>query len=383
MDAPVDGTSPLEYGISPEGFVTGGLNHLLTMLKMLKARGLGALLDIHSMPCNSACISDGLYCAHPLGFMAKGEAPIGDMERCEHAGGGVYPTTRKPREGEMEWPDVGVNAVSALAKWVSELPEDADCVTAFQLANEPALGPSSPEVYAAILAFYDRAKSEARKYMPTTPLIFSFMGPTPATQTYMREADAADRLAGGDGFFGDHHYYLNWQACCGVGPGVPAINQMPWDEIHRRACLLEAEGNAHDIDVYAKAGLQVIVGEWSLATNLDAHMDLSDVNTRTQLTQLYREQLETFSKRPEIRGTFFWTLRMGSGWDPRPTADAPEGMQLKGTSASQSMPFYPFQVWSLLEMAKEGIATPFDKSYEGTCAKNRCQGPLGSCDLLP
>ena len=138
-----------------------------------------------------------------------GLAPIGDMARCEHAGGGVYPTTRKPREGEMEWPDVGVNAVSALAKWVSELPSDADCVVAFQLANEPALGPSSTEVYAAILAFYERARSEARKYLPTVPLIFSFMGPTPATQNYLREADAADKLAGGDGFLG--------RRCCTFG----------------------------------------------------------------------------------------------------------------------------------------------------------------------
>merc|ERR1719198_944005 len=67
MDAPDGGSSPLEYGISPEGFVTGGLNHLLTLLTQLKARGMGALVDIHSMPCNSACISDGLYCAKPLG----------------------------------------------------------------------------------------------------------------------------------------------------------------------------------------------------------------------------------------------------------------------------------------------------------------------------
>merc|ERR1719203_1305542 len=53
MDAPVDGTSPLEYGISPEGFVTGGLNHLRQMLERLKARGMVALVDVHAMPCNS------------------------------------------------------------------------------------------------------------------------------------------------------------------------------------------------------------------------------------------------------------------------------------------------------------------------------------------
>ena len=32
---------------------------------------------------------------------------------------------------------------------------------------------------------------------------------------------------------------------------------MPWDEIHRRACILEAEGNAHDVDIYATADVQV------------------------------------------------------------------------------------------------------------------------------
>ena len=250
VDAPVDGSSPLEYGISPEGFVTGGLNHLLALLIMLKKHGMGALLDIHAMPCNSACVSNGLYCAKPLAFMGPGEAPIGELPRCEAAGGGTYPTQRKPTEGEAEWPDVAVNAVGKLAKWVAELPTEAEgVVVCFQMANEPALGPSSFEVYAAILGFYKRAMKAARQHLKDVPLVFSFMGPTPTVTTFLKDSDAAERAAGNGGIIGDHHYYLNWQACCGTGPGVPAINQMPWDEIHRRACILEAEGNAHDIDV--------------------------------------------------------------------------------------------------------------------------------------
>ena len=39
--------SPLEYGISPEGFVTGGLNHLRSMLGRLHARGIYTLVDMH------------------------------------------------------------------------------------------------------------------------------------------------------------------------------------------------------------------------------------------------------------------------------------------------------------------------------------------------
>ena len=381
MDAPVGGKSPLEYGISPEGFITGGLNHLLEMLKMLKARGMGALLDIHAMPCNSACVSDGLYCQMPTGFLGKGQAPIQDLERCEAAGGGVYPTTRKPTPGEMEWPDVGINAISKMAKWISELPKEAQSVVCFQLANEPALGPTSREIYLGIIDFYERALVQARSHLPHLPLIFSFMGPTPDVRAFMTSASKKDLDAGGTGLIGDHHYYLNWQACCGVGYGVPAINSMPWDEIHRRACLLEAEGNAHDIDVYANASLKVIVGEWSLATNLDAPMDLDDANTVTQLTQMFREQVETFSKRSEVRGHFFWTLRMGSGWDPRPTAEHPKGQQLPQSSAWSSLPAYPFKVWSMLEMGEKGIITPIDATYD-VCKNNRCQGVLGSCPGL-
>jgi len=217
--------------------------------------------------------------------------------------------------------------------------------------------------------------------LPTTPVIMSFMGPTPDVREVLLRVNAEDRKAGGGGIVGDHHYYLDWQACCGLAPGVPAINSMPWDEIHRRACRLEAEGNAHDIDVYENVGLDVMVGEWSLATNMDAPMDLDDAPTRAQLKHFFREQLETFASRPKIRGSFFWTLRMGSGWDPRPTDAHPHGVQLAGSSAWKSFAKYPFKIWSLLEMKTAGIASPLNARYDGTCAKNRCQGTLGTCDI--
>mmetsp|Transcript_22038 Transcript_22038/g.47472 ORF Transcript_22038/g.47472 Transcript_22038/m.47472 type:complete len:566 (-) Transcript_22038:346-2043(-) len=384
MDVPVGGSSPLEYGFSPEGFVTGGLNHLGDMLKRLKARGMDVLLDIHAMPCNSACVSNGLNCAAPLAFMAAGDAPIGPMAKC--ASGATtgdanpkYETLRVPRPGERTWGDVGINTVEALAKWVAAQPEEAQNIVCFQLANEPALGPSSPAVYAAILAFYQRAIAAARKHLPTTPLVLSFMGPSPAVTRFMTSAGEVDEAAGGGGLLGDHHYYLNWQAL-GVGPGVPAANAMPWDEIHRRACQLEAEGAAHDVDVYARAKLHVIVGEWSLATNLDAPMDLANEETRQQLIQLYREQIETFRGQPEVRGAFFWTLRMGSGWDPRPFSEHPNGQQVSGTSAWKSLAAYPFKVWSLLELKANGIASRLDLPYVGTCAQNKCKGAVGTCD---
>ena len=37
-----------------------------------------------------------------------------------------------------------------------------------------------------------------------------------------------------------------------------------------------------------------------------------------------------FTTSPSVGGAFYWTLRMGSGWDPRPTDAAPDGRQRDG-----------------------------------------------------
>ena len=111
-----------------------------------------------------------------------------------------------------------------------------------------------------------------------------------------------------------------------------------------------------------------MIGEWSLAVNHDQPLDLSDNKVLKQLSALFKEQLEVFAATPKLEGAFYWALRMGSGWDPRPTDGYPHGRQLDGSSAWRSLDTYPFQVWSLLEMARVGIAAPLDGSYEGTCA---------------
>jgi len=281
-----------------------------------------------------------------------GVGTIGDLTRCD---GGKYATTRKPREGEETWGDVGVNTVAALAKWISELPEEAACVSAFQLANEPALGP--PGIYEeSVNAWYLRAVPAARKYLPTLPLVLSFIPPTKAVTDFIRE-----ELSGQGEIIADHHYYLNW-----VIFGDPAPPPVPWSELHSLACNAVEKGG---MIVYTSAEQKFIVGEWSLAVNLDMKEDLSDPQVRADLTQLYREQLAVFGTTDHMSGAFFWTLRMGSGWDPRPSAKFPHGQQLAGTSAWKSFPEYPFKVWSLLEMAEHGIATPLNLSYASACEK--------------
>ena len=151
------------------------------------------------------------------------------------------------------------------------------------------------------------------------------------------------------------HRYLNWASL----PGI----DLPWSDLHRRACT-EA---ANSWSSYTRVGVPIMLGEWSLATNHDKPLDLDDPVIVKELRQLYREQLHVYSSSKLVEGAFYWALRMGSGWDPRPTDGYPKGRQLWGTSASKSFADYPYKVWSLLEMARAGIAAPIDE-VAGACA---------------
>ena len=306
MDAPEGGSSPLEYGISPEGFVTGGLNSLYKMLVALRRRGIAVQLDMHAMVCNSACISDGMYCAEALAFAPPGRAPIGEIARC---GGGTYKTTRVPRAGEASWGDVGVNALGAMAEWVAALPDEAAAVAALQLANEPALaadgglgGPTKSKED-AVNGFYQAAIAAVRPHLPSLPLILSFIPPSAGVMSFLQ----GPRLAASGPHLVDHHFYLNW---LDVDPATRVVDPtnpddpkccMPWAEIHRRAC---AGSTAKGVgwQVYVEARQPLIIGEWSLAVNHDQRLDLTDYQTRYNLRRLYQEQLQTFSATPGFSG---------------------------------------------------------------------------------
>ena len=149
---------------------------------------------------------------------------------------------------------------------------------------------------------------------------------------------------------------------------------MTWDEIHARACSAPTNPGSIGWDMFRNANLPLIFGEWSLAVDHDARLDLSSADTRRELRQLYYEQLDVFlgGGTPRVRGAFFWTLRMGSGWDPRPSEEHPHGQQLEGSSAWASLPGYPYQVWSLLELAAVGVATPLNETsaWVGACRRS-------------
>ena len=375
-DAPVGRTSPYEYGFSHEGFVTGGLNHLRAMLPKLRARGITAVLDMHSLPCGQSCVSNGLSCQVPLAFAASnGSVPgaaVADIPRCLGAGGGertgsatAYPSSR-PRG--TTWGQVAVDSVAALARWIAELPADEGMViSALQVANEPAL--NTPGYNSAVQHFYRQAIAAARAWLPALPLVLNFIYPNDSgLDLFMKEAQAW-----GGALMIDVHWYLNWAGDFKASEDA-SPSERAWPTIHSRAChspkmtwnWCSAPGN----------DIPVMLGEWALASNHDAPINLEDHATARELKQMYAEQLSLYSygrawanesDPAPLVGHFFWTLRMGSGWDPRPTAAHPHGRQVGGSTASRSLSGYPFQVWSLLELAAYKIATPMSEADSRAC----------------
>ena len=204
-EAPVGGSSPYEYGFSQEGFVTGGLNHLRDMLRKLRARHISAILDMHSLPCGQACVSNGMSCDAPLVF-SPNRSTVGTagIPRCRGAGtlaqSGVYPTSRQPG---VAWFDVAVDSVVNLARWVARLPrEEASVISALQVANEPAL--NTPGCMDPIKHFYREVLAATRKVLPTLPLVLNFIYPNSAgLDVFMAELQSW-----GGALVLDQHWYL-------------------------------------------------------------------------------------------------------------------------------------------------------------------------------
>jgi len=157
---------------------------------------------------------------------------------------------------------VGLASVGKLAAWIAALPADeAAAVVGLQLANEPALNTDGYD--AAVKTYYRRALRRARASLPSLPLFLSFIPPNDLGVPAFVQSLLTSEPSNAGPLIVDHHWYLTWAS--------PVGTSLKWSDLHRRACH-EARQSWSS---YTAAGVRLVLGEWSLATNHDAPLDLS------------------------------------------------------------------------------------------------------------
>ena len=365
LDAPVGGSSPLEFGFQEEGFATGGLNELQRMLPRLRARGMRAMIDLHSVGgCATACNSyAGVSCAQPLFW--SGEV-ADEVPRC----GGDGPAYTTSRADGMSWLKVGHLTLRKLARWVISMhaaAETAGVVDSIELVNEPGLGTAG--LQHIIQAFHAEAVPQMQAELSAVGvrLVVNHIWPNDRGMgAWLAEQVLARRFPAS--LLVDYHHYFNWDGALPRSHFVNSVCDQPrwWGQ-------------------YTNAGLRVVIGEWSLATDLDRRHDLDDADTLRFLKLFAANQQSAWLSDGNVVGNVYWTLRTASGWDPRPTPEHPNGRQLPGTSETRSLPEFGHAVWSFLEMVERGVLAPLPKLHvRGLCEcagcgrmpPTKCQGDL-------
>ena len=354
-----------DYGFNHEGFVTGGINALEALLAKLKARGIKALVDLHALPGGaSSCQSyAGWQVNQPLFW--QGTPPPSNATPVAGACGGAGPYYTS-RGAAATWMAVGEAALLALADWIVALeakPALSGVVVGLEVANEPGLG------------FNGVQKDIERLLTSVVPALQAKLAATDVNVTVNfispNDVDAGAWVAAQvkSGLFKpvlvDYHQYYNWD-----GPES-------WQSLGTKICGTTA--SASPFAQYTAAGLPVLIGEWSCSTNLGARAftDLTNASVVAHLKSLYANQMSLFGSRggdaPGAVGQHHWTLRMGSGWEPRPTAENPAGAQVPGSAWNKSLPSFSEAVWSLGELIRHGVAQPLAAlNITGVCRCNGC-----------
>ena len=291
------------------------------------------------------------------------------MLRCN---GGAYEAlageARGAGAGEL-WMKHGIESLRLLARWVATTAargETAGVIDSLEVANEPGL--NTWGLQAVILAFTREAVLVARDELlraSGVKLVLNFIQPNDEQVASWLVAQAASgRGFGLDNLLIDYHHYYNWD-----GPLSHA-------EYANGACDWSSPW-----EQYRRAGFKTVIGEWSLATDLDRRHNLSDPDTASFLRLFGANQLSSYLSDPHVVGFFFWSLRMGSGWDPRPSSTHPAGRQLFGSAADVSLPGYSFGAWSFLELLRHRIlAPPSAMEVRGRCECRGCGRMASAAD---
>lgn len=354
-------------GFNHEGFITGGLAFLEAALEKLKKRNLRALVDVHAMPGGaSSCQSYAGWQVDEPNFWRNTPPPDNSTEVPTKCGGsGPYFSSRGDKQ---TWMAVGEDAVLALGRWVASLEANSSLsgvVVGLEVVNEPGLGFNGVQGDIERLLVSTVPPLQQILAGTSVNVTLNFIGPNDvaagawvATQINSGLFDASRILI-------DFHEYFNWD-----GPET-------WAQLADKICGMTRFDSAWS--QYTQAGLPVVIGEWSCSTNLGAKAftDLTDPTVRSKLGVLFANQLSLYSAHggdaPNAVGQHHWALRMGSGWDPRPSTDAPQGRQVPGSAWNQALPQFNDAVWGLGELIRLGIARPLRQlNVTGVCSCTNC-----------
>lgn len=367
-------------GFSAEGFVTGGMAYLEAALAKLRARGIAALIDLHALPGGaSRCASyAGWQVSDPL-FWTASPPPNGSVPVASACGGGAGPYY-STRGAAKNWTEVGRGVVRTLAAWAAATqsrPDLAGVVWGIQLANEPALG--FPNQQPAVEAFFAGAVPDAQSALDAggaaaagVKVVVNFIGPNDVGAGAWLAARVAAGAFDAARLVVDFHNYLNWD-----GPE-------DWRALSAKVCAPGTSPSKSPFYQYTAAGLDVLVGEWSASSNLGAaaYTDLDNATIVARLAIFYANQVSLYAAAPPAApgavGQALWTLRMGSGWDPRPAPGAPTGRQAPGSAWDRSLKSFGDAVWSLGDLVRVGVAKPLaDLAVTGVCQCRGCDATGG------
>ncbi|EDQ84411.1 uncharacterized protein MONBRDRAFT_30302 [Monosiga brevicollis MX1] len=355
-------TTMYNYGLSAEGFVTGGVNHVLEVVAELKDRGIKVILDVHAQIGGASKCSaySGWSVANANESFWQG-SPATNSASC--ASSGFYQSRRSSDKTYLEY---GAEMVTeTIVPFIVGLQQHSvysDTIVGLELINEPGLSWNNleSEIQQYIMATAPSAHKQFSEAKLDVQLILNFISPN---QDGMAAWVKAQQTSGAlPAILIDYHNYYNWD-----GP-------LTMDEALARSC------NATETDSrwsqYTDAGLPTFIGEWSTATNLGdpAFSDVDNATVAKFLSHLYANQVSVILNSKNVVGHCHWTARMGSGWDPRPTSADPNGRQDEGTSFKKSHPSFGNRLWNWAEMMDLGIFKPlFALDVTGRCACEGCQ----------
>ena len=362
VEPPVGGGTMRDAGFQHEGFATGGVVFVEQMLKKLKTRGISALIDLHAMPGGSSkCQSyAGMAVTQPNFWVGSTPGNRSTIAACP--GAGPYHSSRPAGQ---TWMSVGESVAKALAEWIVELEKNSSLsgvVSGLEVINEPGLGfegMAEPirRYHDVVVPAVQQIFREARLAASTT---VNFIGPNDGEMGSWLKSRVDANQFDGSALLVDFHDYYNWD-----GP-------LSFAQVRQKICSTTATSCGWS--QYLQAGLSVVVGEWADAidNNKPPTDNIDDPAVRKNLASLFADQVSMFESTAGTTGHYYWAMRMGSGWDPRPEA-AESGHQIKGTAWNLSLKSYGDRTWNLGELARVGaVKSVGGLNTTGVCKCDGC-----------